>query len=76
MDTARAEEGSVKHGVREEFVQEEVIVDTFPLKASALRRNKSAHSRALDVHQAIVSQPFAMKDSGRAGSNGSEDGSA
>lgn len=73
MDTARAEEGSVKHGVREEFVQEEVIVDTFPLKASALRRNKSAHSRALDVHQAIVSRHFAINDSGRTGPNDSED---
>ena len=74
MDTARAEEGSVKHGVREEFVQEEVvIVDTFPLKASALRRNKSAHSRALDVHQAIVSRHFAINDSGRTGPNVSED---
>ena len=47
---------------------------TFPLKAYALRRNRSAHNRALEVHQAITSQPFAMNDSGRTGSNGSEDG--
>ena len=33
----------------------------------------SAHSRALDVHQAVISRPFAMNDSGRTGSNGSED---
>ena len=47
---------------------------TFPLKAYALRRNRSAHSRALDVqHQAIISRPFAMDDSGRTGSNEAED---
>ena len=49
---------------------------TFPLKAKALRRNRSAHSRALGVHQATISRPFAMNDSGRTGSNDSEDGGA
>ena len=33
----------------------------------------SAHSRALDVHQAIISRLFGMDGSGRTGSNDAED---
>ena len=49
---------------------------TFPSNTYALKRNKSAHSRALDVHQATISRPFAMNDTGRTGSNDAEDGGA
>ena len=51
----------------------ECALPAFPLKAyKTLRAKKSAHSRVLDVHQSIISRPFAMDDSERTGFDDSE----